>query len=224
MSTSPKLALLDEFATVARALGAPQRLLLLEQLGQGERGVEDLARKVGLSMANCSQHLQALRRAGLVTSRRAGKSIIYRMSDDKVLTLMQILSEVAERNLAQVERILRDLSEGVELPRAMTRQELQARLDDGTVTLIDLRPEDEFDRAHLPGARNVPLEDLETFSRNHDPQKEIVAYCRGPYCLYSHQAVARLRARGLAAHRMEGGLPEWRADARRIEGTEKNPV
>lgn len=224
MSTSPKLALLDEFATVARALGAPQRLLLLEQLGQGERGVEDLARKVGLSMANCSQHLQALRRAGLVTSRRAGKSIIYRMSDEKVLTLMQSLSEVAERNLAQVERILRDLSDGVKLPRAMTRQELQARLDDGTVTVIDLRPEDEFDRAHLPGARNVPLEDLEAFGRDHDPQKEIVAYCRGPYCLYSHQAVARLRARGLEARRMEGGLPEWRADARQIEGTEKAPA
>ncbi len=221
MSTSPKLALLEEFASIARALGAPHRLLLLEQLGQGERGVEDLARKTDLTVANCSQHLQALRRAGLVTSRRAGKSVIYRLSDDKVLSLMQILSEVAERNLAQVERILRDLSQGEEMPRAMTRQELQARLDDGSVTVIDLRPEDEFDRAHLPGARNVTLDELEAFSRDHDPDKEIIAYCRGPYCIYSHQAVARLRARGLQARRMEGGLPEWRADARRIEGAEK---
>jgi len=224
MSIPPKLALLEEFAMVARALGAPQRLVMLEQLGQGERGVEDLARKVGISVANCSQHLQTLRRAGLVTSRRQGKSVIYAMSDAHVLSLMNSLSEVAERNLAEVERILRGLSDGAEPPQAMTRDELEMRLADGSVTVIDLRPIDEFERAHLPGATHVPLEALEGFSQNHDPTREVIAYCRGPYCLYSHQAVARLRARGLIARRMEGGLPEWRADARQIEGAEDGTV
>lgn len=221
MSIPPKMALLEEFATVARALGAPQRLVMLEQLGQGERGVEDLARKVGITVANCSQHLQTLRRAGLVTSRRDGKSIIYSMSDPQVLSLMRELSDVAEKNLAQVERILRSLSDGVEPPEAMTREELAARLADGSVTVIDLRPLDEFERAHLPGAKHVPLDALDEFGQSHEPDREIIAYCRGPYCLYSHQAVARLRARGIPARRMDGGLPEWRAEARQIEGSEK---
>ncbi len=197
MSTSPKVALLEEYALVARALSAPARLMILEQLAQGERGVDSLAEKTGLTIANCSRHLQQLRRAGLVTSRREGKAVIYRLTDAKTLQLMDLLRVVAERNLAQVERILRGLS--------------------GGVTVLDIRPPDEFAAGHIPGAVNAMLADLERIIPSFTPGREIVAYCRGPYCIYAHQAVTALRKRGLNARRMDGGLPEWREDGREVE-------
>lgn len=216
MSISPKLALLEEYAIVARALSAPARLMLLEQLAQGERGVEGLAERTGLTFANCSQHLQQLRRAGVVKSRREGKSVIYRMTDAKTLELMDILRLVAERNLAQVERILRGLSGGGEPPEPVSRAELAARMAEGSVTVLDLRPADEYAVGHVPGAINVTLTELEQVLPALAPDTEIVAYCRGPYCVYSHQAVTTLRKRGLNARRMEGGLPEWREEGRAI--------
>ena len=136
MSIGPKLALLEEYALVARALSAPARLMLLEQLAQGERGVEALAEKTGLTIANCSQHLQQLRRAALVTSRRDGKAVIYRLTDAKTLALMDLLRIVAERNLAQVERILRGLSGGQDAPEPVSRADLAVRLAEGSVTVI----------------------------------------------------------------------------------------
>ncbi|WP_212525898.1 metalloregulator ArsR/SmtB family transcription factor [Actibacterium sp. MT2.3-13A] len=216
MSTSPKTALLEEYALVARALSAPPRLVILEQLAQGERGVEALARKVGLSLANCSQHLQHLRRAGLVDSRRDGKSVIYRLGDDRTLALMDLLREVAERNLAEVDRILRGLAGGVDLPEPITRSELAERLSDGSVTVLDVRPADEFALGHIPGAISVELSDLDSVLDRLDPKGTVVAYCRGPYCIYAHQAVAHLRRRGIDARRLEGGLPEWRSDGREV--------
>lgn len=219
MSTSPKKALLEEYALVARALSAPHRLMILEQLAQGERGVEALAGKVGLSVANCSQHLQQLRRAGLVTSRREGKSVIYRLSDDRTLALMDLLREVAERNLAEVDRILRGLSNGADAPEPISRAELAKRLADGSVTLLDVRPADEFAMGHIPGAINVELSDLDRVLDQLDQNDTVVAYCRGPYCIYAHQAAARLRGKGLDARRLEGGLPEWRSEGRDVSGT-----
>lgn len=216
MSTSPKTALLEEYALVARALSAPARLSLLEQLAQGERGVEALAEKTGLTIANCSQHLQQLRRAALVTSRRDGKAVIYRLTDAQTLTLMDLLRIVAERNLAQVERILRGLSDGQDAPEPVSRDELATRLAEGSVTVLDMRPADEYASAHIPGARNITLADLERILPSLDPHAEIVAYCRGPYCIYAHQAVAVLRKHGLNAKRLEGGLPEWREDGRPV--------
>jgi ArsR family transcriptional regulator len=212
---SPKLALLDEYALVARALGAPHRMMLLEQLAQGERGVEALAVKVGVTIANASQHLQQLRRAGLVTSRREGKSVIYRLTDDKTLVLMDLLRQVAERNLSVVGEILQGLSGGAS-PDPITRDELAARLEEGSVTLLDIRPEDEFALGHIPGAVRVDLTDLDSFAQHLQSSPAIVAYCRGPYCVYAHQAVARLRQLGLSARRLEGGLPEWRAEGRQV--------
>ncbi|ARU01826.1 ArsR/SmtB family transcription factor [Yoonia vestfoldensis] len=216
MSISPKLALLEEYALVARALSAPARLMLLEQLAQGERGVEALAEKTGLTIANCSQHLQQLRRAALVTSRRDGKAVIYRLTDANTLTLMDILRIVAERNLAQVERILRGLSGGEDAPEPVSREDLAARIAEGSVTVLDVRPADEYTAGHIPGALNMTLTDIERIVPMLDPAAEIVAYCRGPYCVYAHQAVTALRKRGFTARRLDGGLPEWREDGRPV--------
>ena len=215
---TPKLALLEEYALIARALGAPHRMMLLEQLAQGERGVEALADKVGVTVANCSQHLQLLRRAGLVTSRRAGKAVIYRMTDDKILVLMDLLGRIARQNLSVVDEILQGLTDG---PAAepMNRAELAARLADGSVTLLDVRPQDEFAMGHIPGAVQIDLGRLDAMAATLDPAAEIVAYCRGPYCVYAHQAVARLRQLGLNARRMDGGLPEWRAAGLPVQTT-----
>ncbi|SDI40633.1 ArsR/SmtB family transcription factor [Lutimaribacter saemankumensis] len=217
MSTNPKLSLLEEYALVARAVSAPARLMLLEQLAQGPRGVEGLAEKTSLTVANCSQHLQQLRRSGLVTSRREGKAVIYQLTDAKTLDLMDLLRLLAERNLARVEHILRGLSDGEDAPEPLSRDELAARLADGSVTVLDMRPVDEYELAHIPGALNINLADLEQLLPSLDASKEIVAYCRGPYCVYSHQAVAALRRHGLIARRLEGGLPEWREEGREVK-------
>ncbi len=212
MSISPKLALLEEYALIARALSAPARLMLLEQLAQGERRVEALADKTGLTIANCSQHLQQLRRAALVTSRRDGKAVIYRLTDAKTLQLMDLLRIIAERNLAQVERILRGLSGGKDAPEPISRADLAARIAEGSVTVLDVRPADEYAAGHIPGALNATLAELERVLPRLTPDMEVVAYCRGPYCVYAYQAVAALRHLGIHARRMDGGLPEWRED------------
>jgi rhodanese-related sulfurtransferase/DNA-binding MarR family transcriptional regulator len=213
---TPKLALLEEYALIARAFGAPHRMMLLEQLAQGERGVEALAEKVGVTVANCSQHLQQLRRAGLVTSRRAGKAVIYRMTDDKTLVLMDLLGRIAQQNLSVVDDILQELSDGT-VSEPITRSELAARLKEGSVTLFDMRPEDEFAMGHIPGAVQVDLSTLDAMAATLSGATEIIAYCRGPYCVYAHQAVARLRQLGLDARRLDGGLPEWRAAGLPVE-------
>jgi ArsR family transcriptional regulator len=211
VSTGPKQALFAEFAAVARALGSPRRLEMLEHLAQGERGVEALAERVGLSVANASQHLQQLKRAGLVASRRDGKFVLYRLADDGVLALMQALFDVGERNLAQVDRILRSYFAERDNLEPVTRAELLERTRDGLVTVLDVRPADEFAAGHLPGALNMQLSELEARLAELDPAQEIVAYCRGPYCVLSFEAVAALRARGFKVRRLEDGYPEWRA-------------
>lgn len=211
MSISPKHALFAEFASVARAIGHPHRLEILEHLAQGERGVDALSSRLGLSIANASQHLQQLRRAGLVTSRREGKFILYHLADDKVLALLSSLRQVAERNIAEVDRIVRGYFAGRDSMEPVSRTELFERMRDGLVTVLDVRPADEFESGHLPGAVNIPLSELEVRLAELDPSQEVVAYCRGAYCVLSFEAVAQLRARGLMARRLEDGLPEWRA-------------
>jgi ArsR family transcriptional regulator len=212
MSTrSPKLALFAQFAAVAKSLGHAHRLELLEQLAQGERSVEVLADRTGLSIANASQHLQHVRRAGLVTSRRDGKFVYYRLTNDAVLDVLAALRRIAERNVAEVERVVRSYFDERDHLEAVSREELLDRSRAGTVTILDVRPEDEFALGHVPGALNIPLRELEARLGEMDPRQEIVAYCRGPYCVLSYEAVARLRARGFNARRLEDGLPEWRA-------------
>jgi rhodanese-related sulfurtransferase/DNA-binding transcriptional ArsR family regulator len=208
---NPKQALFVQFAAVAKTLGHAHRLELLEQVAQGERSVEILAQRTGLSIANASQHLQHLRRAGLVTARRDGKYVYYALSDDAVLGLIAALHRIAERNVAEVGRVLHSYFYDRDSLEPVSRQELLERSRAGTVTILDVRPEDEFALGHLPKAVNVPLRALQFRFSELDPSKEIVAYCRGPYCVLSFEAVAALRARGFKARRLVDGLPEWRA-------------
>ena len=216
MSTNPKTDPLREDSVVARALSAPARLLILEQLAQAESGGEALAARTGLSVANCSQHLQQLRRAGLAESRRDGKSVIYRLTDVRTLELMALIAAVGERNLARVESLLRGLAEGGQAREPVSREDLAARLAEGTVTVLDVRPAEEFATGHIPGAVNALFDQIERIAAELSLGAAIVAYCRGPYCFYAHQAVAALRRRGLDARRMEGGLPDWRAEDRPV--------
>jgi rhodanese-related sulfurtransferase/DNA-binding transcriptional ArsR family regulator len=208
---NPKLALFAQFAAVAKSMAHAHRLELLEQLAQGERSVEVLADRTGLSIANTSQHLQQMRRAGLAANRRDGKFVYYRLVDDSVLDVLAALRRIAERNVAEVERLVRSYFHDRDSLEPIGREELLQRSRAGQVTILDVRPEDEFALGHLPGAVNMPLRKLEMRLAELDPAQEIVAYCRGPYCVLSYEAVAVLRARGFNARRLEDGLPEWRA-------------
>ena len=208
---NPKQALYEQFAVVAKALGHPQRLELLEHLAQAPRSVDLLASKLGLPIANVSQHLQNLRRAGLVSAERDGKFVNYRLADETVLALFASVRTVAERHLAEVDRIVRGYFEDRDDMEPVTREELVGRMRDGLVTVIDVRPPDEFALGHVLGAINIPLGNLEGRLAEIDADREIVAYCRGPWCVLSFEAVAVLRKRGFTARRLEDGLPEWRA-------------
>lgn len=216
-SANPKRALYAQFAIVAKAMAHEHRLELLELVAQGERSVEALAERSGLSIANASQHLQQLRRAGLVTARRQGKFVLYSLTDDTVLTMVAAMQKVAERNVGEVERILRSYFQERDDLEPVSRAELMRRIKQGLVTVLDVRPEDEFALGHLPGARNVPLSQLKRELSNLDRKTEIIAYCRGPYCVLSFEAVARLRKLGYKARRLEDGLPEWKAAGLPIE-------
>lgn len=210
-SRSPKKALFAQFAEVARAVGNENRLELLEQLAQGERSVELLAKRTDLSIANASQHLRQMRHAGIVTSRRDGKFVYYRLSDDAVLDLLTALRRIAERNSAEVGRLLRSYFHDRDSLEPVTREVLLQLSRAGAVTVLDVRPEDEFALGHVAGAVNIPLRELEARLAELDPSQEIIAYCRSHYCVLSFEAVAALRARGFKVRRLEEGLPEWRA-------------
>jgi rhodanese-related sulfurtransferase/predicted transcriptional regulator len=208
---NPKQALFLQFAAVAKTLGHSHRLELLEQIAQGERSVEVLAQRTALSIANASQHLQHLRRVGLVATRREGKFVYYSLADDAVLDLVAALHRIAERNVAEVGRLLRSYFYDRDSLEPVSREELLERSRTGAVTILDVRPEDEFALGHLPNAVNIPLRALEARLSELDHTQEVVAYCRGPYCVLSFEAVAALRARGFKARRLVDGLPEWRA-------------
>jgi ArsR family transcriptional regulator len=207
---NPKQTLFTQFAAVAKALGHAHRLELLEQVAQGERSVDILAKRTGLSIANASQHLQHLRRVGMVTARRDGKFVYYQLADDAVLDLMAALQRIAERNVAEVGRVLHSYFYDRDSLEPVSREELLERSRAGGVTVLDVRPEDEFALGHLPDAVNIPLGVLESRLSELDRAQEIVAYCRGPYCVLSFEAVAALRARGFKARRLVDGLPKWR--------------
>jgi len=210
-SPSPKAALFAQFAEIAKALGHAHRLVILELLAQRERSVEDLATSSRLSVANASQHLRLMRRAGLLVSRRDGKQILYRLSDPAVLDLIAALHRVGERNIAEVREIVGGYFRKRDSLEPITREELTARMKDGQVTVLDVRPEDEFEAGHLPHAINTPLRELAKQLRLLPKDREIVAYCRGHYCVFAFEAVALLRENGFRARRLDGGFPEWKA-------------
>jgi rhodanese-related sulfurtransferase/DNA-binding transcriptional ArsR family regulator len=207
-----KTALFDEFAHVGKALASGRRIELLDVLANGERTVEALAREVGLSVANASQHLQVLRRAGLVSTRRDGTSVWYRLAAPEVFQVWRALRTLAASRQAEVERLAAAYLGGRDALEPVTREELARRLEDGgELVVLDVRPAEEHAAGHLPGAVSIPLPELRRRLRELPRDREIVAYCRGPFCAFAHEAVALLTDAGLTARRLEDGLPEWAA-------------
>ena len=216
-SENPKRAMFEEFAAVARTIGSAHRLELLELLAQIERSVEELAGLSGLTIANASQHLQQLRRSGLVEARRDGKRVLYRLADGDVVALLGALRRITERNVGAVGKILNSYFRERDSLEPVSRKELLRRMREGLVTVIDTRPAEEFAAGHLRGALNVPLHELKRRLRGLPRDQANVAYCRGAYCVLSYEAVAELRKRGFTAFRLEEGYPEWRAAGLPVE-------
>ncbi len=205
-----KRQLYAQFAKVAKTLASAPRLEILELLAQRERSVEDLVAATGLPVANVSQHLQHLRRSGLTMNRREGKYIRYRLADPAVITLIGTLQELAERNHVETARTITRYFKKRDSLEPVSRAELLRRKKAGAVFVIDVRPLDEFAAGHIPGAVHLPLAELERRLAELPRDQEIVAYCRGPYCVMAFEAVARLRASGFQARRLQDGFPEWR--------------
>jgi rhodanese-related sulfurtransferase/DNA-binding transcriptional ArsR family regulator len=214
--------LYGQFARVGKALASPHRLELLELLAQGERTVDDLANEVGMSMANASQHLQGLREAGLVEGRKQGLFVYYRLADDSVVALSKAIRTVAERRLAELERIVRDHFGDRSDPEPVAIDELLARARSGKVVILDTRPAGEFAAGHIAGAVSVPVDELKRRLADLPKSKEFVAYCRGPYCVYADRAVELLRASGRKARRLAEGFPEWKAAGLPVERASEN--
>jgi len=214
---SAKAALFDAQASVAQALGSGRRAEIVDLLAQGERSVEEVATEIGQSVANTSQHLQVLARAGLVRSRRHGTRVFYRLASEPVSDLWAAVRDVAVRHVAEV-NVLADeyLGERDEVEQ-LSANELEQRLARDQVVLLDVRPEPEYSAGHIAGARSAPLEELPSLLPKLPRRREIVAYCRGPYCVYADDAVRLLRQRGLKARRLDVGFPEWRRAGRPIE-------
>lgn len=218
MSTGQfKHDLFNQFARIAKAMGSGYRLELLEFLAQGERSVEALAQISGLTVANTSQHLQQLRQAGLVTNRKEGHKVYYQLSGLDVSALLGSLREVAESRLADVDRLVDDYLKVKDNLEPLPARELLKRARAGLVTVLDVRPPEEYASGHLPGAINIPLGELEKHLGKLDPAQEVVAYCRGPHCVLAFDAVAKLREKGMSARRLDGGLPEWRLEGLPVE-------
>jgi rhodanese-related sulfurtransferase len=208
-SGQAKAALFDALASVAQALGSGRRAEIVDVLAQGERSVDELAGEISQSVANTSQHLQVLARAGLVRSRRDGTRIIYRLASDRVAELWAAVRDVAVRHVAEVSVLADEYlgeRDGVE---QLSAEELARRLERGDVVVLDVRPGAEFRAGHIAGARSVPVDELDALVGELPKRREVVAYCRGPYCVYADDAVRLLRSRGLRARRLDVGYPEW---------------
>jgi rhodanese-related sulfurtransferase/biotin operon repressor len=216
-SDAAKERLYQAIGRVAAALGSAGRLQILEFVAQGERSVDALAEMTGLSVANTSKHLQALRQAGLVNARKQGLRVYYSIAGDDVSLLLSSLRGVAEHRAADVDKLLQAwIARRDELDPVPAREVL-ARLKNGLITVLDVRPAEEYAAGHLPGAINVPVDRLEKYLSKLPKRKEVLAYCRGPYCLMSFEAVEKLRKRGFKAKRLENGYPEWRAAGLPVE-------
>ena len=199
-----------QFARIGKAVSSPKRLELLELMGQGERTVEGLAREASVTIANCSQHLQILLQANLVSTRKEGNYVFYRLANDAVSNFWLEFRSLAEQQLAAIERLVRDYIELRDDLEPIDCTELQDRLKNGNVIVLDVRPEEEYCAGHLPGAIFVPPGEVERRLASLPQDKEIVAYCRGRYCIWAVEAVKTLRKNGFSAKRMHQGIQEWR--------------
>src|ERR1700736_297837 len=213
-----KAELFDQFARIGQALSSGRRIEILDVLANGERSVEGVAEQVGLSLANASRHLQLLREAGLVSSRREGTFIRYRVAAPEVYEFWTALRSLANKRLAEVERLVQAYIGSLDGLEPVTRDELYGRLSSGDdLFVIDVRPGEEFAAGHVPGAVSIPLEELKKRLDQVPRDREVVAYCRGPYCAFAPEAVAHLRAQGYQARKLEDGLPEWAAAGLPVE-------
>lgn len=212
-----KTALFTQFAQVSKAMSSFNRLIMIEYLAQCEHSVEELANVMELSVANTSHHLQQLRHAGLVASRKEGQRVYYRLSGEDVVELMASLRSVAGRHLAEVDHLINTYLTRKDNMEPISRDELMKRVKEGSVTVLDVRPPAEYAAGHLPGAINVPLAQLKKHLAAFAPTQEIVAYCRGPYCVLAFKAVHLLRRKGLKARRLQDGYPEWRQAGLSVE-------
>ena len=210
--SSAKKAVFARLAEIAQGISHPHRIELLEHLAQGTRTVEELVALTGLTFANTSRHLKVLRQSHLVTAQRRERNVFYSLSGEtEVVGLLGAVAAVGERNDAEVRHIVEDYFHSPDTLDAVTREQLLARIKDGTVTVLDVRPEDEFLLGHIPGALNMPVERLSERLAELPKDREIVAYCRGPYCVFSYEAETMLRRQGFSVHRLEDGFPQWKA-------------
>lgn len=212
-----KQHLFAEFSRIAKALASPNRLELLDFLAQGERNVESLANASRLSIANTSQHLQQLRQAGLVSARKQGQQVYYSLASEEVVELLIALRHAAERHIAEVDRLVDAYLSVKDNLEPVPRAELLERARQGLITVLDVRPPEEYAAGHVPGAVNVPLAELEKHLKQLPKDREVVAYCRGPYCVLAYEAVARLREKGFRARRLQEGFPEWKISGLPVE-------
>jgi rhodanese-related sulfurtransferase len=209
--------LFEQFARIGKALASPKRLEILDLLAQGERTVEEIARETAMPVANASQHLQALKGAQMVESRREGLYSYYRLADEGVFRTWQAVRALGETRLAEIDRVVETFLENRDALEAVGATALMERLSDGSIVVLDVRPEEEYRAGHIPGALSVPVDALEAALQILPKDKEIVAYCRGPYCVFSDEAVTLLRSRGYRARRLAEGLPDWRAKGLPVE-------
>ena len=206
-----KRDLFGQFARIGKALSSGKRLEMLEFLAQGERSVEQLARMTGLAVANTSQHLQQLRQVGLVTARKEGLYVYYRVAGDGIVRLLAALRAVGEEHVADVDRLIKLFRDSKDDLEPVPAKELWQRARQGLVTVLDVRPPEEYAQGHIRGAINVPVADLKKRLHQFPAGQEVVAYCRGPYCLLAYEAVQVLRKKGIKARRLEDGYPEWKS-------------
>jgi rhodanese-related sulfurtransferase/DNA-binding transcriptional ArsR family regulator len=209
--------LFEQFARIGKALASPKRLEILDLLAQGERTVEEIASETAMPVANASQHLQALKGARMVESRREGLYAYYRLADEGVFLTWQAVRALGETHLAEVDRVVGTYLEDRGALEAVGAGALMQRLGDGSAIVLDVRPQEEYRAGHIPGALSVPVDDLEAALQTLPKDKEIVAYCRGPYCVFSDEVVLALSARGYEASRLTEGFPEWRAAGYPVE-------
>jgi len=224
MKTTPRRPFKDglyrELARIGRAVANAHRLELLDLLAQGERSVDELAKLSAMSVANTSQHLQVLRRSRLVDARRDGPRSFYRLSGDRVFLLWQAIRDLGETHLAEIDRLVKTFAAEREQFRSVTGAELLRQMKDDAVIVLDVRPEAEYRAGHIAGARSVPVDELEKRLKQIPKKREVVAYCRGPFCVYADEAVAKLQRRGYRARRLEIGFPDWRAAGYPVETAE----